>query len=196
MWHRFASIISWVLLGLVVTSCQPHQFVGTLLDPAKPISDFTITATNGAEVHLAEQASPLLVLFFGYTHCPDVCPTTMYQLKQTMSILGSDSASVKVAMFTVDPERDTLEVLDSYVHNFDPSFIGFREEDTGKLAAIIAEFGVFYEIQDHPEGTEDYLVSHTPSLMVLDQSGLRLVIPGGTLAEDIAADLRALLKSG
>ncbi len=196
MRYRFISIVGWVLLGLVLTSCQRHQFVGTLLDPAKPISDFTMTATNGTEVHLPEEASPLLVLFFGYTHCPDVCPTTMYQLKQAMSLLGSDSASVKVAMVTVDPERDTSEILDAYVHNFDPSFIGLREEDTSKLAAIIAEFGVFYEIQDHPEGAEDYLVSHTPSLMVLDQSGLRLVISSGTLAEDIAADLRALLKSG
>jgi protein SCO1/2 len=113
-----------------------------------------------------------------------------------MAILGSDASSVQVAMVTVDPERDSLESLGAYVHNFDPSFIGLREEDTDKLAAIIAEFGVFYEIQDHPEGSGDYLVSHTPSLIVLDHSGMRLVIRGGTSAEDIAADLRALLKLG
>jgi protein SCO1/2 len=113
-----------------------------------------------------------------------------------MLILGSDASSVQVAMVTVDPVRDTAERLGSYVHTFDPSFIGLREEDTDKLAAIIAEFGVFYEIQSHPEGAEDYLVSHTPSLIVLDHSGMRLVIPGGSSAEDIAADLRALLKLG
>jgi len=196
MRSRFLSNVGWGLLGVFLIACQPRQFVGTLLDPAKPIDDFTVAATNGGEFHLSDQPSPLLVLFFGYTHCPDVCPTTLYELDQAMALLGGDASSVQVAMVTVDPERDTPEILNAYVQNFNPSFMGLREPDTDKLAAIIAEFGVFYEIQDHPEGSEDYLVSHTPSLIVLDQSGMRLVIPGGTSAEDIAADLRALLKLG
>src|SRR5689334_21472870 len=103
-----------------------------------------------------------------------------------MEKLGGEAKKIQVAMITVDPERDTVAVIGEYVHNFDPSFIGLREDDPDKLAAILADFGVFAEKgKDSAPGANDYPVSHSSHIFVVDQSGMRLLISDDATAEEI-----------
>jgi len=127
------------------------------------------------------------VLFFGYTHCPDVCPTTLAQTAQAMKALGPEADKVQVLFVTVDPERDTPEVLGKYVTAFDPRFLGlYGDADATRRAA--KEFKIFYEKGSN--GTVD----HSSQTYVLDPQGrLRLLVRPERLAEDLPADLRTLL---
>jgi protein SCO1/2 len=178
----------------IVQACQPYQFHGTLLEPPKTLTDFTLQRADGGEYRLSEAGDRVLVLFFGYTHCPDVCPTTLYELSETMEALGDEADRVQVAFVTVDPERDTPEQLTAYVRNMHPSFIGLRAADSESLAVIAAEFGVFYEAEPSLDSGESYLVTHTSAVFVVQHLNLRLLFSYGTPGEDIAADLRQLLR--
>lgn len=181
------------LLGLL-TGCQPYEYHGTFLDSPKPISDFALARVDGGDFRYSEMETPLLVMFFGYTHCPDFCPTTLYTLRKVHDGLGEQADQIQVAFVTVDPERDTPEIMADYLRNIDPSFLGLREADSDKLAALFADFGVYAAVDQTVESSDDYLISHTSAVFVLDRSGLRLLIPYGTPAEDITSDLQHLLK--
>ena len=134
-----------------------------------------------------------VVVFFGYTHCPDVCPATMLEIKQALQSLGDEAKRVQVLFVTVDPERDTPQMLAKYVPEFDPGFIGLRgsPEETARVAK---EFKVFYQkAQGGSPGA--YTVDHTSGIYVFDPQGrVRLFARPGRPA-DLAADLRTLLAS-
>ena len=135
------------------------------------------------------------VLFFGYTQCPDVCPTTMAELAEVKKSLGADGDKVQGVFITVDPERDTPEVLKSYVASFDPGFIALRGTPD-QTAAAAKEFKVFYaKVPGKAPGS--YTMDHTAASYVLDREGkLRLFVRYGSGAPALAADLKALLKAG
>jgi len=135
------------------------------------------------------------VLFFGYTQCPDVCPTTMAELAEVKKSLGADGDKVQGIFITVDPERDTPEVLKNYVASFDPGFVALRGTPE-QTAAAAKEFKVFYaKVPGKAPGS--YTMDHTAASYVLDREGkLRLFVRYGSGAPALAADLKALLKAG
>ena len=143
---------------------------------------------------LAEFRNQLVVVIFGYTQCPDVCPTTLHDYAQAMKALGKDAGQVQVLFVTVDPKRDTAELLRQYVGAFDPRFIGLRGE-AGALDRVVKDFHIY--VDTRPGRTpESYTVDHSSQVFVFDRSGkLRLMINAGTPSADIASDLRVLLDN-
>lgn len=178
---------------LLITWLRPPAYHGMEVNSQTPVTNFTLTGSGGQPVSLVDFRGQVVVLFFGYTHCPDVCPGTMNELKRMMTALDGRGREVQVLMVTLDPERDTPEAMAAYVTHFHPSFIGLTGGEEAIIAAS-APLGIFYE---RHEGTaaSGYLVDHTASVLVLDKQGrLRLVYPFGTAGEDIAADVRYLVR--
>lgn len=154
--------------------------------------DFKLTDHTGKVRTLADFKGKVVVMFFGYTHCPDVCPTTMSDMAQALNILGKDASKVQVLFVTVDPERDTQELLAKYVPAFNPGFLGLYGDEAA-TAKVAKDFRVFYQ-KHQGKGSQGYDVDHTAGTYVFDQSGqLRLFMSYGQSAEISAQDLRALL---
>ena len=136
-----------------------------------------------------------MVLFFGFTHCPDICPTTLVDAAAVMKALGKDADRVQVLMVTVDPERDTPAVLSKYVPAFDPRFLGLYG-DAAATQRAAKEFKIFYEKRPG-SAPGAYSVDHSGQSYVLDTQGrLRLFVRHDRIAQDLADDLRVLLNNG
>jgi protein SCO1/2 len=192
--RKIAAVLALFAVGLA--GCGPYQFKGAVLEPPSEISDFTLPTVDGGTFRLSDYSDRIVLVYFGYTYCPDVCPTTLSQLKLVMEQLGDRADQVQVVMISVDPERDMPDQFDRYLANFNESFIGLRTTDTGLLDPILEDFGAFYILEPTDSASETgYLVSHTASLFLVDGSaGLREVFPYGTPAEDIASDIRHILR--
>jgi len=190
---------SSVLLAAVVAflaACGPQgpKFRSTDITGADFGKQLALTGHDGKPRTLADFRGKAVVLFFGYTHCPDVCPTTLADMAAVMKRLGTDAARVQVLFVTLDPERDTAAVLAQYAPAFDPSFLGL----TGDAAAIeraAREFKIFYE--KHSGSAPDvYSIDHSAQSYVIDPQGrLRLFVRQDRIAQDLAEDLRTLLNS-
>jgi protein SCO1 len=156
--------------------------------------DFALTDAAGKPRTLADYRGKVVVLFFGYTQCPDVCPTTLAALVQAMKTLGADAGRVQVVFVTVDPDRDTAEILASYLTAFDPSFVGLRG-DADAIARTAKEFKILYQKQ--PGKTpESYTVDHSAGTFVFDPQGrLRLYVGNGQGPDVFAHDIRELLRA-
>jgi len=156
--------------------------------------DFTLTDPAGRQRTLADYRGKVVVLFFGYTQCPDVCPTTLSTLAETMKSLGADADRVQVIFVTVDPDRDTGEIIASYVTAFNPSFVGLRG-DSEAIARTAKEFKILY--QKRPGRTpESYTVDHSAGTFVFDTQGrLRLYVGTGQGPDVFAHDIRELLHA-
>ncbi|MEW5789863.1 MAG: SCO family protein [Pseudomonadota bacterium] len=154
-----------------------------------------LTDHNGRQVTLESFRGKLVVLFFGYTHCPDVCPTTLSDMAQALKLLPPDvAAKVQVLFISVDPERDTADTLKAYVPYFHPSFLGLLG-DTAQIQSAAREFQVVYRKHVEP-GATGYLVDHSAGSYVLDGEGrLRLYLPFAQTPKDIAHDLAILGKA-
>jgi len=157
--------------------------------------DFHLTDHNGRPRSLADFRGKVVVLFFGYTHCPEICPTTLSDLAMAMKRLGPDAEKVQVLFATIDPERDTQQLLAQYVPAFNPTFLGLYG-DAAATARVAAEFHVTYG--KHPTGKGGkYDMDHTAGAFVFDQNGkLRLYTGYGQTAEAYVHDLGLLLKGG
>jgi protein SCO1/2 len=190
------ALFNCVLLVALTAGCQSFSYTGALLEPPKPLDNFSLPSTQGGDYELNDGRGKITLVYFGYTYCPDICPATLGQVEQALDHLGDDAAQVQVLMVTVDPERDTLDQLRAYLGAFDPRFIGLRADETETLDAILADFGAFYEIEKvSEESAAGYLVSHTASIFVVDrETRLRVLFPYGMTAEEIARDLEHLLK--
>lgn len=156
--------------------------------------DFALTDHTGKARTLADFRGKAVVLFFGYTQCPDVCPTTLATLAEAKKRLGADGAKVQVLFVTVDPERDTAELLSHYVTAFDPTFLGLSG-DAEATARVAKEFKILYQKQ--PGSTrETYTVDHSAGTFVFDPEGrLRLYVGHGQDAAFFAHDLAQLLRT-
>jgi protein SCO1/2 len=156
------------LASLLLTSAAPNAVgaaeVGTRLSP-----DFTLSDQHGRPFTLSNERGRPVVLFFGYAHCPDVCPTILANLKRAREAVGAKGASVLVALITVDPARDTPAALGRFVTLFDPSFLGLTGS-TARLAAVYRAYHVRYEKLPE-EGSSDYLVSHTAFVYYIGRDG-------------------------
>ncbi len=193
----------WLLvlaaLVLVAACGQPApslEFRGTDITGADFGRRLELADHNGVRRTLADFRGKLVVLFFGYTHCPDVCPTTLSDMAQALRLLTPEQAArVQVLFVTVDPERDTPDMLRTYVPYFHPDFLGLHGTPE-EVARAAKEFRITYRKHTEP-GASDYLVDHTAGSYVLDDKGrLRLFLPFAHSPEDIAHDLKTLMTAG
>lgn len=171
----------------------PPELHGTFVQEDWMTADFTLQAAGNQSVSLRDFRGELVLLYFGYTHCPDMCPTTLADAKVAMQELGAQAEEVQLVMVSVDPERDSPEKLQEYVQRFDPRFIGVTGTEDEVTAAATA-FGVTFYKEAGSVAT-GYLVAHSTQLLVLDRQGyVRHIFPFGVTGEDMAADLRYLLS--
>jgi protein SCO1 len=152
-----------------------------------------LSSTQGGDYRLSEQQGKLVLIFFGYTSCPDVCPITVSEMRLLRSRLGDRADNVDFVYITVDPARDTLDQMTNYLNVFDPAIIGLTGTEE-ELEPVWAPYGVWREIEEGATAA-GYLVGHSSRLYLIDRSNrLRATYPFGTPVEDIEADLRHLLK--
>jgi protein SCO1/2 len=184
-------------LVFFISSCGepklPSPFHAAELGAKYTGADFKLTDHNGKPRTLQDFRGKVVVLFFGYMHCPDVCPTTMADLSQVMDRLGRDADRVQVLFVTVDPERDTQALLAQYVPAFHPSFLGLYG-DPGSTAQVAKVFNVMYQKQATPTG---YNVDHSAGSFLIDTDGrVRLLSPFAQRTDWLEQDIRLLLALG
>ena len=156
--------------------------------------DFSLPDHNGQLRSMKDFSGKVVVVFFGFTQCPDVCPTAMVELAEVRKLLGPDGARLQGLFVTVDPQRDTPEVLKAYMANFDPGFLALRPVSAEQLAAMARDFKVYYKKVEGRTETS-YTMDHSAGSYVYDTQGrLRLFTRYGTGAPALAADVRVLLK--
>lgn len=194
-----ALIAALLLLGLgafawtKIDSRSPPAFESVDITGVDWGKDFELTDHTGRVRRLADFRGQAVALFFGFTHCPDMCPTTMATLGEAVTLLGSDATRVQGLFITVDPKRDTANVLSQYVAAFHPSFLGLYG-DPDATARTAKEFKVYYRLQQ-PNEQGFYSVDHSGQILVFDPKGrLRLLMKPDLSAEAMAHDLRALLR--
>jgi protein SCO1/2 len=174
------------------TTAKVEAFKSTDITGANFGKDFQLTDHNGKARSLADFKGRVVVLFFGYTHCPDACPTTLAELALVMKQLGADAKKVQVLFVTVDPERDTPQLLAQYVPSFDPGFVGLYG-DLDATARTANEFKVVYQ-KVAGSSPDNYTMDHSAGTYVFDQAGrLRLFVSYGQGATVLLHDIRILL---
>jgi len=196
---RTFQILSGIMLGLAVALWFLGRGGGRI-----PVSEashflpepleaplFTLTSHQGAVVHSTDWPGRVLVVFFGYTSCPDVCPLTLTHLTRAFQIMGEDGGQVQVLFVTVDPERDTPQRLREYLASFHPSYLGLTGTEE-EIREVALEFGVFFARSGEGEG---YTVDHTARTFVVAPDGtIPLTFPVTATPEEMARDLSALLS--
>jgi protein SCO1/2 len=186
-------VVGAVAYFFVLPRFVPYVFHGQTIQSNQAAPSVELDGPNGGTVRLTDYEGKVVVLYFGYTFCPDVCPITLSKLDRAMDILGDKAEDVQVIMVSVDPERDTPEVLQQYMAHFNPNFIGVTG-DTDAIDRVATVYGVYYEAEEGSEAT-GYLVNHTATVMIVDKDGyLKLVLPFEGTAEEIAADLDFFLR--
>jgi protein SCO1/2 len=167
---------------------------GGLLPPAVEIGGpFTLASSRGGTVFSADLSGKPYAVFFGFTHCPEVCPTTLYELSGSLEKLGNAASGMRVFFITVDPERDTPEILKAYMTNFDPTFLALIPS-TAALPALAKDFKVYYKKVEGQTPTS-YSMDHTAGSYIYDPRGkLRLYTRYGSGAAALAADIALLIK--
>lgn len=187
----------WLFLSLffVLAACnaapKATHFIGTDITGAEFGKPLTLTDHTGKRRSITDFKGKVVIMFFGYTHCPDVCPTTMSDLRQTMKLLGKDADQVQVLFITVDPDRDTQEVLAQFVPSFDKRFIGLR----GSLQEVAENMGSYkiFASKVMSSGDSHYTIDHSAGLYVFDKKGAaRIYMSYGQKPADIAHDVKQL----
>jgi protein SCO1/2 len=180
------------LCAVLVMACSPPTFKSVDITGAGYGRGFTLESATGGRRSLTDFRGKVVVVFFGFTQCPDVCPTTLSDFAEARKQLGADGDRLQVIFITIDPERDTTQVLSQYVPGFDPSFVALRGS-AEETAAVAKEFKIFYQKVAGKTPTS-YTIDHTAGAYVFDKEGrLRLFVRHGTAVPDIVADLRHLL---
>ena len=171
---------------------SPYQYQGSLFDPALPAPDFELGNQNGEPFRLSDQQGKVVLLFFGYTTCPDVCPVTLTEFRQVKQALGEQAGKVRFVLVTVDPERDTPQKLGTYVEQFDPAFTGLTGSQEA-LQKVYQDYGVYVaKVDSHTSA--GYLVDHTARVYAVDKQGnLRLTYPFGMDVAKMSEDVAHLL---
>ncbi len=195
--RRVIGVLLAAALALLVAGCAPSapKFRASDVTGSAIGKDFALTDFNGKPRTLEDFRGKVVVVFFGYTHCPDVCPTTLAELAETMKRLGAAADNVQVLFITVDPARDTPQVLAQYVPAFDKRFLGLRG-DADALAQTASDFKVIYQKQ--PGATPgSYTMDHSAGTYIYDTRGrLRLYASYGLGTDVFVHDIGALLAEG
>ncbi|OWF66612.1 cytochrome c oxidase assembly protein [Polynucleobacter hirudinilacicola] len=183
-------------LLIALTACSPKpEFKNIDITGGTAFGkDFSLVDPDGKVRTLADFKGKVVVMFFGYTQCPDICPTTLTEMQQVMALMGPQSDKVQVLFVTVDPERDTAAILKQYVPAFDPRFLGLRPVDDAALEKVAKDFKIYYK---KVPGTSpgSYTMDHTAGSYAFDPEGrLRLYIKHAQGPETLAHDLKELLR--
>jgi protein SCO1/2 len=187
-----------VLIGmaavLTLAFWQPPSFRGTsYAEPIPPAPEIVLTKADGTTFRLSNQREKIVLLFFGYTSCPDVCPTTLAEMKQVMDLLRDDAQHVQVVFISVDPERDDPERIQSYANHFHSSFLGLTGTEA-ELTPIWSGYSIVREVVESDSALGN-IINHTARLFLVDTQGnLRLSYAYQTPVEDIVHDIRLLLE--
>ena len=193
---NFLRLCFLTAIFLVLSACSPKQeFKNIDITGSTAFGkDFSLVDPDGKVRTLADFKGKVVVMFFGYTQCPDICPTTLTEMQQVMSLMGPQSDKVQVLFVTVDPERDTAEILKQYVPAFDPRFLGLRPADEVSLEKVTKDFKIYYKkVPGNKPGS--YTMDHTAGSYAFDPEGrLRLYIKHAQGPETLAHDLKELLK--
>ena len=194
--NKFIRLILLVLLLPVLVSCgsanNAQKFNTTDITGVDFGNGLSLTDHTGKARSLSDFKGKVVALFFGYTHCPDVCPTTLNDMKQSKKLLGANASELQVLFVTLDPERDTQPLLAQFVPAFDPSFIGLygTKEQT---AAVLKDFKIFAAKVEN-KGRSGYTIDHSAGVYVFDKTGkIRLYVDYGTKPDLIASDIQKLL---
>ncbi len=193
--QRRSALFALAMAGLVA-ACSPDkpQFRAIDITGAEYARDFNLTDHNGQPRSIKDFAGKVVVVFFGFTQCPDVCPTALAELAEVKRALGKDGDKLQGIFVTVDPERDTPEVLKGYMTNFDPTFLALRGTPE-QLAAMAKDYKVYYKKVDGKTPTS-YTMDHSAGSFIYDTQGrIRLYTRYGSGAQALADDIRLLLKS-
>jgi protein SCO1 len=186
-------LVGIALTGAGLSACTEPALRGIAIDPPRAAPALAAVRENGATFDLARERGNVVLLFFGYTHCPDVCPTTLADWAKVRRALGADSARVRFVFVSVDPARDTRQLAQQYAAQFHASFIGLSP-DSLDLPAIQYAFGVTSAREAGTSAT-GYLVSHaSQSFLVAPDGALRVMYSFGARVDDIVADVRQVLR--
>ena len=193
---RFVRILILSLMGLALIACSPKpSFKNVDITGSKAFgNDFSLLDADGKVITLSDFKGRAVEIFFGYTQCPDVCPTTLTEMQQVMTLLGPQADKVQVLFITVDPDRDTAAILKQYVPAFDKRFLGLRPADQAALEKVAKDFMIYYK-QVPGTSAGSYTIDHTAGSYAFDPEGhLRLYIKHAQGPEILAQDLKELLK--
>jgi protein SCO1/2 len=195
-----STLVAACALALSVTACdklpgkQAASFQNTDVTGLDYAKGFALTDHTGKPRTLADYKGKVVVMFFGFTQCPDVCPTSMAELAEVKKLLGADGDKLQAIFITVDPERDTPELLKAYMGNFDPAFIALRPT-MAQLPDVAKDFKVYYKKVDG-KTPGSYTMDHSAGSYIFDGQGrIRLYNRYGSGAEALASDIRLLLKN-
>ena len=182
------------LLVFIKNLLFPYQFQGSEIPFVEAAPAFSLSGVDNERLTLTDFEGKVVALYFGYTFCPDVCPTTLTELAAARSQLGADGDDVQIIMVTADPERDTADALAKYVSYFDDSFLGLTGTPA-ELEAIYKDYGIFVQKQTDIETAASYLVDHTSAVTIIDKEGnRRLLFPFSMNRDKMADDLRELVN--
>lgn len=196
--NALKTIAAGVLLtsaGVLLTACSKDkpEFRGVDISEVEYARDLQLPDHNGQQRSLKDFHGKVVVVFFGYTQCPDVCPTTMQEMAEVKKMLGPDGDRLQSIFVTVDPERDTPDMLKAYMGNFDPSFLALRGTPE-QTAAVAKDFKIYFKKVDGKTPTS-YTMDHSAGSYIYDTQGrLRVYYRYGSGTEALAADVRTLLK--
>ena len=182
-------------LVLFLTSCSDKKVAFNSVDitGANYAQGFSLPDTEGKTRTLKDFAGKVVVVFFGFTQCPDVCPTTLAEVSAVKKAMGADGDKLQAVFITIDPERDSAAVLKSYVSNFDPTFVALRAETPEALAAVAKDFKIYYKKTEGKSATA-YSMDHTAASYVFDPQGrVRLYTRYGSGVEALTSDVKQLL---
>ena len=194
-WFRFIGALALAVSLMVLSACSEPKpaFKGVDITGADYAKELNLPDQNGQVRKLKDFSGKLVVVFFGYTQCPDVCPTTMQELAEVKRLLGPDGDKLQAVFVTVDPERDTIDLLKAYVENFDASFVALRPTQE-QLPVIAKEFKIYFKRVEGKTPTS-YTMDHSAGSYTFDAQGkVRLFNRYGTGALVLADDFKLLLK--
>jgi len=211
MKNIFTRGLTFMLLGLLLVACAPAatptveapvndlpyagDLLGAVISPPRPVDDYALTSTEGSDFAFSEHRGEIMLLYFGYRACPDFCPTTFAEMRRLYDALGEPKDNLKILFLTVDPERDTLDMLTAYTHTFHPDFIGLRTEGDS-LTQMLRDFGVVATRRNIEGSAVGYLFDHTASVFLIGPDGrLQAQYLYGTAYQDIEHDIELIFAS-
>lgn len=192
LWPVAGLVIGLAAIVLISLALRPHNFSGSILQSPQPAYDFKLTSAHGP-LALSDLRGKVVLVFFGYTFCPDVCPTTLQEMSDVLDLMGKQADQVQPVFVSVDPDRDSPQRLKAYMNNLDGRIVGITGEQA-VIDEIVTHYGVYYQKRTISE-SGNYLIDHTATTFLIDPDGyLRVVYPYATPAKGIAEDIRYILR--